>query len=253
MRLAGPGLAAALSGLVLALGAPNAGAAPTKVQSPNAITLPPAFIAGWDQGAVRCPTYTDLPWVFWKTYAIGAVGDRWTLWASSKLLCKGSRRAAHKILAAVPSHLGATFERPAQEIVAVTTFSWYQEHNQPMPLAAKWAATGHSCRVLPSSYSVGYFRELESTIGGSEDEVAWTRAVGITASYVICFTAEHPKGKKLTGSSYFAFGPQATDCALVYTIKEDRPDPEFPGQMIAPPVSEANIWNDYSQGSCTPG
>lgn len=237
-------LAAGLAaGLWLTSAPANASAAaPSAPEGPLAVTLPNHWIAGWGHGTVGCADFTSLPWVFWRTYAEGRVGDRWVMDASSRSLCAGATRTARSIIKRQPQHLGATLDRAVEELFGSAAIL---RGGTPAPLGA--LAPGYACYVLPPSYQVGF--EQERRILNSS-EPAEAQAVGISASYVICLTHARLRGKKLSGASYFTFGPRATDCALTYNIKLDRPNPEEPGGMMAPKVEEATIPGDYSEGAC---
>jgi hypothetical protein len=217
-------------------------------------TLPNHYVKGWGHPTIKCPSYTDRPWVFWQTYGVAVVGDRWVMEASARSLCKPSIKLARRIVGHFPNHLGATFDRATQEIVAAANPA---AAGQPRNLRYGGGESGLSCYQLPSSYEAGYEQERAGegpqATPETAEEVAWTRAVGVTASYVVCLTAAHESAAgKLSGSSWFAFGPQASDCALGYTIKEDRPDPET-GGMQAPTIAETSIWGDYSEVPCPAG
>ena len=236
--------------VVLGVGGRPAIAATTPAPATQAgdevlLTQPSHYLAGWGHGTVDCPAYTGRAWVFWQTYAVAVVGDRWALLASSRSLCRGSVKLARQLTNNYPNHLGATFNfnRGEQEVLTAAIPLHGGAH-----LLDGSPARGLKCYALPSSYAAGYEHELPDDQG--DDEVAWTRAVGITASWVICLTGERRSHGKLTGVSYLTFGPLATDCALVHSIKADRPDPEDPTQMIPPTIEQANIWGDYSQRPC---
>jgi hypothetical protein len=245
-----------------ALLAPEVASASTSTSTPGKLssadlverTLPNYYVKGWGHATVKCGSYTDRSWVFWQTYAVAVVGDRWVMSASRRSLCKPSMKLARRVLSHFPNHLGATFDRPTQEIVATATPA---AAGRPRALGYDAGQRGLSCYELPSSYEAGYEQERagESVQVSAEaaEAVAWTRAVGVTASYVVCLTGAHESGAgSLSGSNWFAFGPQANDCALGYTIKEDRPDGET-GEMTAPPIGEASIWGDYNEVPCPAG
>lgn len=217
--------------------------------------LPSAYLASWGHATVDCPPYSDEAWVFWETYAQAIVGDRWAMFASSRAQCKGAVRVARAVRAKDSFHLGAGFDRRQQETLALLPVS---NGAYLLPAAAQAAARaarpGLTCYALPSSYAVG-FEHIVGDVGNLTPELedmGWTQAVGVGASFVICASSPHKQGRRLSASSWFSFGPMANDCAVEYQIKLDRPDPEEPGQMIAPKYYEANLWGDYSQVSCPP-
>ena len=234
-------LLSASASVARAASAPAVAGAPTLAQ-----THPNGYVEGWGRGTVMCPDYTDRPWVFWQTYIGAVIGDRWTMEASSRSLCRPSVKIARKILSHYPSHLGATVDRSTQELLVRA------DADGTPPFKLNFSPQhGLTCYDLPSSYAVGFYRVVnEQHLSPAQYDIAWAQAVGITVPFVICLTNAREKGSKLAGSSYFTFGPLATDCALVHKIKADRPDPSDPTLMIPPTVSEANVWGDYSQNPC---
>ena len=215
-------------------------------ESPFAVTLPNHWISGWGHGTAECHAFTSLPWAMWKTYGEARVGDRWVLQTSSRSMCSNARKQASSIIKRQGLHLGATLDRSREELYAAATHLF---GGTPANLPASLNPRGYKCFILPPSLEVGFEQELKLF---NNSETAWTQAVGASASFAICLTSPHLHGHKFTAASYFAFGPQVSDCAITYVIKQDRPDPEEPGHTIAPPVSEAQLPADYSEHSCAP-
>jgi hypothetical protein len=202
-------LAAAVMCLALAcapFGASSGAAQPP--ESPLGVTLPNHWISGWGHGTVGCRDVTSLPWAFWKTYGEARIGDRWLVYTSRRSLCNVASKQARSIIKRQPSHLGATLDRAQQEIYA--TASSLNSDGTPKRLTP-FDPPGYRCYILPPSLEIGFEQEDKLF---NNSETAWTQAVGVSASYVICLTKPHLRGKKFTSGSYFAFGPRASACAL---------------------------------------
>jgi hypothetical protein len=102
-----------------------------------------------------------------------------------------------------------------------------------------------SCWALPTSWEASCELDLETQSAPYAEDA---QAVWITALWVACLSGGRFVQGKFVGSSFFVFGPRATSCELVYSIKADLPDPETPGQVVPPPYFNARVWEDYPPG-----
>ena len=240
---------AALAAAVLvacAASAPVASGAPPRLTAKTAFleTQPSYYVKNWHKRTVDCPRFTHRPWVFWKTYATATIGDRWALFATSRSLCKPAKRWARRVSDHAAGHAGAV----------ATDFGRVYSATVPLDRGPKKLSyspgSGMRCWALPTSWEGSQELDLQTQSGPHAQDAADAQAVGITASWVVCVSGGRLVNDKFVGSRFVVYGPLATSCELVYSIRAGWPDPENPGQMVPPPYFDARVWGDYSQSAC---